>query len=1712
MNMQTRLDISSIAGIKENIHELFALIQENLEAYSRNPNDPELIETCRTYINQLDSLFQVLELKSITVITGKIELLLDDLMTQRSDTVLTCTDTINRAINAILDYLNHLIDGSTGNPLRLFSAYRDLMYLTGNQQVSELDLFFPFLRTDPPLKPLVNESNSQQLKLLAKRARTEYQMGLVQWLKNPSATENLEKMHHALTEVEQLPGPSEQRIFWWVAAGFLESLISQESEIELSSRKLCGNIEKILRHRAEGSHQDTSQLIRELLYHLARYQSFPASEQIEAIRKAFSLPSVTAHEAIESDHLAVQHDSLCKIRETLKQTNEDWQAFCSGKQIDLTSFLENMAHVRELSKHLQCLPIQQLTDAIDHAARTLQNKQSHSTTMNEQATMEIATALLHLESILENFNVLPNDLSAQIESISARLKTVTATDEAEAGLNATSSSGETQNPARKRQLQEQAVQEMLANLKQIEKKVEQFFLSPTEREALPDVLTLFHQTAGVLDMLELKRAHHLLNLCTNQTKKLLADDYAMTHQEQNLLADGLSSLSFYLEAYKNNPEANHRVIDSAIAVFETTAHQKSATSLITGESTNDPETEETDIEETGTVENAYPEPGSKTDSGVDPELLEIFLEEADEILAEIAESTVNSQSDKSDLKSLATIRRGFHTIKGSGRMVRLDSLSDAAWTMEKTLNYWLNEKKQVTDDLIHLMQIAHQSFTHWCNSLKTTGKAEIQSDQLQELINCLGTGEEKTHRLEQNYTDNSLISNDVTQDAVTIGGISIPADLFEIFAIESKQHLTTLERELKMLLNTHPAKINQPFLLAIHTLGSTSRAIKLDFVADLCSALESWLTRLMEADAHLQESDTHLIQNCIQQISELLKKVLQQQFPNDTDLQLGQFLIHEIVNHQTRSNEAAAENRSEPVNLNEYRLKKTPPANYTETESNRHVDALQEIAENIHDDVSTELMQTFLEEAKDTIPQISTKLRAWRILPQDEEIRISLLRLLHTLKGSAHMIGAQQLGELIHATEEEVEQAFNSPVVSSHAIETVEYQFDQICEAIERLQSKAKAEQTPEITSTATVADTGSESPKIHEISASEISSAQEHLISSEANFEDAHQPINVLRVKAELIDRLVNDSGEASIFRSKIETQLNHFKQSLQDLTESIDRLHGQLREIEIQAETQMASRTAYQHNNDQSFDPLELDRFTRLQELTRLMAESIDDVMTVQKNLKTAHIAAVEAVAQQADVNHQLQQELIRIRTVPFGRISERYYRVLRKAANELGKKACLQIRGEATEIDRSVLEKISASLEHILRNAVAHGIETSDQRIVSGKPETGQIMMNLQQNNNEIVITIRDDGCGLDLENIRKAAIRQGLINENELLEDDQIAALIFAPGLTTQDQATETAGRGVGMDIVQNDISELGGHISVSTVKNRETVFHIQLPLLLAVTQAIIVSSGNQVYAIPETIVEQVQEINADALQKAYQDRQINNDGNIYPFSYISFYLGYLDNKPETKKYNHVLLLRSGDLRLAIHIDTLVGNREVIVKQAGSQILHAPGVEGVTVTGEGTPALILNPLKLLNREDVQLILQTPASEIIDRAADKIKSAATVLVVDDSLTVRKVTSRLLEREGYNVLTAKHGLEAIETITQIKPDIILVDLEMPKMNGFEFIEKIREKTDTAQIPIIVITSRTADKHRKMALDLGANEFLGKPYKDSELLSHILQYVPNNS
>lgn len=1718
--MPTRFNISSIAGVKGSIHEFFSLIHQNLDALDRDPENREHIHACRTYIHQLNGLFEMLELKDIHIVNEKTEQLIVALIEQRINSDDAIINTIRQSAKTTLDYLDDLIDGAEENLLHLFPTYRDLMLLLGHEQISAYDLFHPALVANPPLKPALVNLTSQQHETLIRQARSEYQSGLVQWLKNVPNQEGLDKMRRAIIQIEKLPGSTEQRTFWWIAGGFLESLARQQQDTDPLNRKLCGKIEKTLRHAVDELPHGTVQLTRELLYQIARQpMADEENRQIADICKAYALPSLMRSDEPDLSITASPRDYLQEIQKTLGRVIENWQSFCSGDQAALDTFVNAIAQLNEPALQTQSKPLQKLITAISGAAQTLQARQTSSAAMRDDATMEIATALLHLESIVINFNKRQDNLAALIDTIAHRLDTITVTDQVPENIQdvpVIPTFCAAEYPAQNIAIQSQAATEMLVNLRQIEHALEHFFQNPADRAALSALTPLFNQISGVLIMLGLESANHLLTLCHNLTQIFADPNYSLNQSEQNLLVDGISSLNFFLEALKHDTPDYQKIIDQAIAVFESPRKQTDGHVLLQSETTG-----VTDIALSDTATNdslaISPEsenaaaPAVRIDSTPDTELLNIFLEESAEILSEIAQATQHCRTDTADIKSLTSIRRGFHTLKGSSRMIKLEFFSDAAWMMEQALNQWLNEKSQATIALIHLLEYAHRAFAQWCRNLKSAAQAEIDTEDLRELINALHTTDNSEELLPTIGDGNALQAAEKT---VMIGDISIEADLFEIFVTESNQYIKTLEKELEALLEAHPAIINNPCTLAAHTLASTSAALRLTFIAEPCSALEEWLSRLQKNQTQLKEPETQLIQNCIQQLRELLHKIHLQQFPDEIDLQLSQFLTLEIKKRLSEKEASASEHvihAQKPIDLSAYRLKKTPAyIQSAQSETPKHSE--DSAANSTAGNISRELLPVFLEEAGYTMPKISEKIRAWRILPQNDEIRINLLRLLHTLKGSANMIGVEQLGELIHAMESEVEEAFSEPVVSTYAIDSIEYAFDQLCEKIEQLQHTALSVESPQAIADTTDGASADEAPRtttkdsvdetavrsVMSISGPTATTSQESI---------AH-PGAALRVNAGQIDRLVNDSGEVSIIRSKIEAQLYNFKQSLQDLNESIERLYGQLREIEIQAETQMQSQIAQQQSHDQSFDPLEFDRFTRFQELARLMAESVDDVMTVQKNLASAHNAAVEGVSQQAFITRQLQQELVRIRMIPFGSNAERYYRVARKTAGELEKKINLIIQGEDIEIDRSILEKISVSLEHILRNAIAHGIEKPARRIKSGKPESGQISIKLQREGNEVVISIRDDGIGLDLKKIRKKAIKLGLIHRNEQLDDDQIAALIFLPGLTTRTQITGAAGRGMGMDIVHNDISGLGGQIAIDSQKNKGTVFHIHLPLTLAVAQTLMVTAGNQIFAIPSKTIAHIHELDWETLQAAYQNHRIDFDGHTYPFTHLSFLLSQNNLRFEPKKRNPVLLLQSNNLYLAVQVDALMDNQEVVVKNSGPQIAQAPGIEGATLSGDGLPVLILNPLKLLQRADVQKVLTMPFATLMEQSAQKEDASAVVLVVDDSLTVRKVTTRLLEREGFCVLTAKNGLEAAEILAHNKPDIVLADLEMPKLNGFELIEKIRENPDTVHMPIIVISSRTAEKHREMARQLGANFFIGKPYKEDELLERIHYYL----
>jgi chemosensory pili system protein ChpA (sensor histidine kinase/response regulator) len=332
------------------------------------------------------------------------------------------------------------------------------------------------------------------------------------------------------------------------------------------------------------------------------------------------------------------------------------------------------------------------------------------------------------------------------------------------------------------------------------------------------------------------------------------------------------------------------------------------------------------------------------------------------------------------------------------------------------------------------------------------------------------------------------------------------------------------------------------------------------------------------------------------------------------------------------------------------------------------------------------------------------------------------------------------------------------------------------------------------------------------------------------------------------------------------------------------------------------------------------------------------------------------------------------------------------------------------------------------------------------------------------------------------------------------------LIFTSGLSTADEVTELAGRGVGMDVVRNEITSIGGRVDIASVRGKGTTFAIYLPLTLAVTQVVMVKAGTSTLAISAAMVENVLRLKADAMSSLYDKRIVELQDRSYPLHYLQQLLG-VTGATQIQPYNSVLLLRSGIQRIALHVDELVGNQEIVVKNLGPQLARVPGVAGATVLADGSIVLITNPVQL-----AQHVRLTPAKPTVAEhaaaPAEATEVSPVVMVVDDSLTVRKITSRLLEREGYQVLTAKDGLDALQQLKDTIPAVMLVDIEMPRMDGFDLTKTVRGDPRTAGIPIVIISSRTADKHRNQAAQLGVNAFLGKPYQEAELLQHIAAFI----
>ena len=797
------------------------------------------------------------------------------------------------------------------------------------------------------------------------------------------------------------------------------------------------------------------------------------------------------------------------------------------------------------------------------------------------------------------------------------------------------------------------------------------------------------------------------------------------------------------------------------------------------------------------------------------------------------------------------------------------------------------------------------------------------------------------------------------------------------------------------------------------------------------------------------------------------------------------------------------------------------------------------------EEFDADVLEIFFEEARDLQEAIDVAIAAWRNNPADTQQLEELKRLLHTLKGGARLAGQKSLGNLSHNFETYLITAEQrGEAGSDECFATLQGYQDQLQVMVEEVAAKLQGqphapveaplalldETPPAAAAPVDEAFAGEESatnvvpfrrplepsttpelPPLPQVQVSQaaIDATRSFVEQFERGQQRGRGSQEVVKVAAQLLEDLVNLAGETSISRARVEEQMSEMAFSVEELDMTIDRLKGQLRRLEIETDAQIAYRQEQlEVVGAEGFDPLEMDRYSHLQQLSRSLIESASDLQDLRDTFGNKIRDIETLLLQQSRVNTELQEGLMRSQMVPFARMVPRLRRIVRQVASELGKQVDLIVENDEGELDRTVLERMVAPLEHMLRNAVDHGIEPIDERRSVGKPSMGTITLSLGREGGDVLLNLSDDGGGIDFDAVRSKAIERGLMTPDSDLTQHEILQFILHAGFSTAKKVTQISGRGVGMDVVHSEIKQLGGSMDISSVRGAGTQFTVRLPFTVSVNRALMVCIGSDTYAIPLNTIEGIVRVSPYELEAYYQPNapQFEYAGQSYTMRYIGSLLG-MDTRPKLEGQTMplpVVLIRGGDHAVAVQVDRLLGSREIVVKTLGPQFSMVDGLSGATVLGDGSVVVILD-LHALIRADISRAHRAHLLEEIahEREAQRVLH---VMVVDDSVTVRKVTSRLLERLGIEVSTAKDGVDAVAKLNEaeVLPDVMLLDIEMPRMDGFEVASRVRHTGRLQHIPIIMITSRTGEKHRERALSLGVNKYMGKPYQESELLDAI--------
>lgn len=1744
---------------------------------------------------------------------------------------------VEHASFALTDYLQAVLKGKTFSSVALFPQYRDVLDLTAADRIHPADLWaYDWQWLDVPVPagtlPLSYDSSV--------RTRVDGLILNVVKAGHPASALAMRDISVGFAAHQFEVGP---RVFWMVSAAFFEAVGLGLCRADLYTKRAASHVLLQYRHLARGVSDISEQLVRDLLFFCAQ-AALPPGQNAPTLRAVREVYSVSEQAGVDYEKRQFgRYDPavLAQARKRVATAAETWSLLSGGDVGRMKTASDQFGLVAEsvVKLHPENREFATaLTRALEQVART-------GVAPEAAVAMEIATAVLYLEAAYDDMDPDSSQTVERGNRLAQRIQHVMAGGQPEP-LDAWMQ--ELYRRVSDRQVMGSVVDELRTSLGEVEVALDTFFRNPGEKLPLHEVPGRLSQMRGVFSVLGLDQAAIAALRMRDGVERLLIDAFDDPRERAvafEKLGNSLGSMGFLIDmlSYQREMAKKLFVYDEALGEFRSLMGVQKAPAVAPPVSAPTPESEAAALSEAEPLDVLQPPIERAPEIPVqaaavmsppavaaqvpeedddDIELRSIFLEEATEVVKSGQETVAALREQRGDLELQTVLRRSFHTLKGSSRMVGLSEFGEAAWAFEQLLNAWLPQQQPITTEILDVSQQAMDGFAQWLDAIAAkddtswTAQPFVQAadslrlDEMYQPLVLPGqapaqpdvqapalpqapapvaeAGEDFAPTLIHDFADTktadfaqTLLSDfgdfsapatpaplpmepapvvqapadtlaetpfdplaprtmvaDVapiaevppapeaptqpqspelaepepqTDESVkVIGSLRIGIPLYNVYLNEADEWSRRLLTELSEWSLELAEPVPEAAVALAHSLAGSSATVGFSALSELARALEHAMehTRL---GATGQPEHAQLFVNAAEDIRRLLHQFAAGFLKEPTPEMLA--ALHALLETDVSTQITAPESAPEPDAAATVLPTPEPPASAVAVAV-----PVQEEIEAV-DALDVDLFSVFEEEAQDLLPRLGGALRQWCARPDNLGARQEALRLLHTLKGSARLAGAMRLGEMAHRTESAV-QAVDAQSAQSAEIEPLLARFDAMSSCFEQLRvTPLAARVLPEAAAHEAI-EAPAESPTPAE-PASSLPFDPDQKVSVWATPVASHVAApspalarrgsgQTIRVKSQLIDRMVDQAGEVMISRSRLETRLGQLRGSLDELTSSLDRLRAQLRDVEIQSESQMQSRQAQTKDAAQAFDPLEFDRFTRVQELTRMMAESVHDVATLQRNLQQTVAGVEDDLVAQARQTRELQRFLLRTRMVEFDSISERLFGVVRQACKDFDKQVKLEISGGALEMDRGVLDRVVGSFEHLLRNAVGHGIESAAQRQAAGKPAAGLITIQVEQQSNDVAVTFGDDGAGLDLAQIRQKAVERGQIAPQQVLTDAEVANLIFSSGLSTATEVSEMAGRGIGMDVVRTEVNSLGGRIELSTQPGRGTQFKLVMPLTTAVNQIVLFRIGELVMGVPASLVELVRRVPGNDLEAAYVSGQFDYNGDALPFYWAGALLQTSSRSADPHgKTAAVGIFRSAGQHVAVHVDEVLGNQEVVVKNLGPQLARLPGLAGMSMLASGAVVLIYNmvALSVAYGDRARAAMASHDADALQAPVAETTLAPLVLVVDDSITVRRVTQRLLKREGFRVALAADGLLALEQLQQEKPAVVLTDIEMPRMDGFDLVRNIRADAQLQDLPIIMITSRIAEKHRDYARELKVDHYLGKPYPEDELIALVRGY-----